>query len=205
MFRNRVVRLVSLACCVPVTVIYAPVLIEVSEKLGFWFLSPVWACFIVGLVTILEWMESRLEGSRDPSPEIHNANFPVPSVRAIGWDVALLASEASVDEAFRKTKGRGHGIIGLVREDRTELVVWWKKRGWTVESVAVGSGVRNVAVNSESDWAGKEVRLRSRRDVLFKRMPEDWFDESTAKAIVGSFLGWNDLPREVVWVPVRYP
>jgi hypothetical protein len=116
----------------------------------------------------------------------------------------LLASEASVTEAFRKMEGRRDSTIGLVCEDMTELIVKWEKKGWTIDVLVVGSGVRSVAVKSANHWAGKEVRIRSLLHAFFKRTPEDRFDESTAKGIVGSFLGWNDLPPDVAWAAIRY-
>ncbi len=204
MLRNRFARFVSFACCISVTSVYVPFLVELSKNFGFWYLVPVWACFIVGMVAIFEWIESRLEVSRDPSTEVHNSNFPLPSVQASGWHANLLASEASVSEAFRKMAGRRDSTIGLVCENGTELIAEWGRKGWTIEALVVGSGVRKVAVKSVNRWAGKEVRIRSLLHAFFKRTPKDWFDENTAKGIVGSFLGWNDLPPDVAWASIRY-
>lgn len=123
MYRDRLAHLIVFTLCITAVVIYVPILFELSEEFGFLRLLPIWVCLAVGFFVTLEWVRDRIAGKQSASPGVHNSNFPMPSVRASGWNDSLIASEASVDEAFRTTKGRRYGVLGVVREDGDELIL----------------------------------------------------------------------------------
>ena len=190
--------------CIAVLAIYAPILFEFSEKIGFLRLLPVWLCLFVGFVVAQEWIEDRIAGKRSASPEVHNSNFPVPSVRASGWRDILIASEASVSEAFKAAKGRRNGIIGVVHEDGNELVLRWNRKGWDIALVPRGERERRIAVNNNDKYYGNVIIVSGWFDVFFKRLPKGTFDLDTAQGVVRSFLGRGEMPHNVAWSTIKY-
>lgn len=204
MHRNRIAHFGSTVVSIVALVIYGPILIEISNERGFWFLLPVWGCLIVGFVATTDWIEDRLGVKQSPSIEVHNSNFPKPSVRASGWDESLIASDSSVDAAFETAKWRRYGTIGLVDKDGSEVLLRWRNKGWRIELLPRGEAIRKLAVRANSSWAGREVKIANWRDTLLRRFPDEGFDDETTKAIVGSWLHSDEMPSDVAWATISY-
>jgi hypothetical protein len=183
---------------------YAPFISKAFEEIGFLRFLPIGICLIVGFVFTLRWIEDSIEGKRNASREVHNSNFPVPSVRASGWGDTLIASETSIDEAFETTKGRRDGIIGVVDEDRNQLILQWNKKGWVIELIPNGERVRKIAVKTNNKFSGKEMGVTGFLGDIFKSPSGDSFDHQTAQDVVRSFFGWGKMPHNIAWSTVIY-
>lgn len=204
MHRNRFAHFASAAISIAALVIYIPVLFEISGDLGLWFSLPIWGCVLVGFVQTMTWIEVRLSGKQNPSVEVHNSNFPKPSVRASTWDESLIASNSSIDEAFETAKGRRYGVIGVVSEDGSEMILRWSRKGWRIELQPRGEAISKIAVKIGSRWADREIKTGNWLDSFLRRHPNEGFDDQTAKAVLGSWLRSDKMPPNVAWSTIRY-